>query len=986
MPSLINFQKKLISALGDSWREIEKSWFEKLGAGWVRLGAGSYNFVYLNRKRNLILKIAQNKSESTDTPERSVRLWNIINAHISPPAKITHLNKGFEAWTCPFIYGEQASEKEITHALIRIFNRVGRIVIDALSSGNFIKTPSGEVVCVDIGMALLLEYRNENKLLPQKNRRRQKSIVSLNAWTNFLRSDIFHYFNSPGFFLSNTTIKALLYIKSYFPNITNADFLLDPYHRIFLSNRYDTIFQYRESSDGELNKYLNGPDIPLYEDEEMQFAKLLYSSVNEVRLQLHEYMPKVLTAYGITNADILSALSQSQEQATQLGLGKFSAEFKNYLLLHALQVSDKPLALALLRAGANPNHFENNPSLPSAFEFIIKNDWVDEITSLLMSKRLLASTLQKAIVAIIVGQEPKRLPYINTILFYYPQIDLNIKSKISHYNWDINACRVYSILQLAVFHTMPLELIQLLSQNKALIIEECAGEKSALFLAVDSQQWSLFEYFLGEVIYAKLTLPLEQSDEIVSVLLSYQKVELVESFLRGMVNKNQFYMLLETAIKRRDEQQALLLIKRGVEEYQLQFKNALYYNLATVAGYILHTLIQQKKYVTALNLLQQHKRLIRVHKNQLLVYCLHSKNTLCAIALMQSGADPNYPTEPSTAFLLAVQMNLLEVVNTMLEGNVTLPLTRTTVQNAIFHLVTQPGNSYSIVADYILSHFKASDLNLWELIKANKFILNQAIIHNKPSKTIVFLCQQGLSVTQKDLDNKSPLDWAIELHRYDAIRALLGAAQHPLTESEVSALAEQLIHSEDITLVLDLLHKNQKDNPKLQKKEGIIPRSTPNESLTWLEFKCIYDHYKTNTTLIRLIQRQVLLLNYCDEGLKKVILKQAMACCSYLMDTHNSRPGNYKVRDSMLFLKRILCDQIGSQKALQEEANNYIGYKQIYKHRFGSATGKHSRFSYAYDAGLVLFKPTNMHQLDNDMQPSLDVELKQDSQSRSLEK
>jgi hypothetical protein len=89
----------------------------------------------------------------TDLPERSVRLWNEINPDLEPEATLISTEMG-DGWACPFIKGVQASDHEMSVALIDIFNRTGRIVVDATAPENFIKTPSGKVVCIDIGMAL----------------------------------------------------------------------------------------------------------------------------------------------------------------------------------------------------------------------------------------------------------------------------------------------------------------------------------------------------------------------------------------------------------------------------------------------------------------------------------------------------------------------------------------------------------------------------------------------------------------------------------------------------------------------------------------------------------------------------------------------------------------------------------------------------------------------------------------------------------------
>ena len=68
---------------------------------WVLLGAGSYNRAYRSQDSREVLKIQKNAAE-TDTPERSVRLWNLINPDLVPPARLEDSAHG-KGWVCPFI-------------------------------------------------------------------------------------------------------------------------------------------------------------------------------------------------------------------------------------------------------------------------------------------------------------------------------------------------------------------------------------------------------------------------------------------------------------------------------------------------------------------------------------------------------------------------------------------------------------------------------------------------------------------------------------------------------------------------------------------------------------------------------------------------------------------------------------------------------------------------------------------------------------------
>lgn len=191
--------------------------------GWKYLAKGSFNTVYQSMDNSLVLKLPINKNIHTDTPERSIRLWNMINPDIKPPAHIQQTEEG-RGWVCPFIQGVQASDKEMSDCLIDIYNRTGRIVVDATAPKNFIKTKAGnQIVCVDIGMALQMEYRQDTHYTDVD---RRKSLVSLNAWNNY-KEDYEDFFENNESTHPETIniVKALVFIKSNRPDIYDVSFL-----------------------------------------------------------------------------------------------------------------------------------------------------------------------------------------------------------------------------------------------------------------------------------------------------------------------------------------------------------------------------------------------------------------------------------------------------------------------------------------------------------------------------------------------------------------------------------------------------------------------------------------------------------------------------------------------------------------------------------------------------------------------------------------
>jgi hypothetical protein len=217
---------------------------------WQLLGQGNYNWAFVNQERTLVLKVQKLEStpkkpdigDELDTPSRSVRLWNEINYNLTTKAAlIEHGLRGQIfynitndkkqpirtnlGWSCPFIEGRKSSPAEIQSALIDIYNRTGRVILDAIAEGNFVtieKGPDkGKVVCIDIGMSFRLQTNN-----PRRN-----SLTSLAVWNQKAEARYFPWFNKylpkPHYNKTLTTVKALLALQKYFPVVVNASFLRD---------------------------------------------------------------------------------------------------------------------------------------------------------------------------------------------------------------------------------------------------------------------------------------------------------------------------------------------------------------------------------------------------------------------------------------------------------------------------------------------------------------------------------------------------------------------------------------------------------------------------------------------------------------------------------------------------------------------------------------------------------------------------------------
>lgn len=217
---------------------------------WQYLGKGSFNLAFHDPNQGVVLKVKLKKvnqaastfdaEDELDLPERSIRLWNEINPDIPPPAQLVshgllgsrhydykakryYTVKNGIGWTCPFIKGRNSSQTEICNSLIDIFNKTGRVVLDAIVPGNFqtiTEGPhTGKVVCIDIGLSLKL----------QNTEHERASIVSEKAWHEMAKDTYLPWFaewkDDPNSRDTIITVKALYALQLNYPIITNADFL-----------------------------------------------------------------------------------------------------------------------------------------------------------------------------------------------------------------------------------------------------------------------------------------------------------------------------------------------------------------------------------------------------------------------------------------------------------------------------------------------------------------------------------------------------------------------------------------------------------------------------------------------------------------------------------------------------------------------------------------------------------------------------------------
>ncbi|MCR9192281.1 MAG: hypothetical protein NXI01_06425 [Gammaproteobacteria bacterium] len=236
---------------------------------WYSLSHGSFNRTYVSSDDGddaLVFKEVHYDEFNTDTPERSVYLWNIMNPDLNPKAQIATVTlsdgEDVTGWTCPLVTSKYlkrtpSTDQSYEHykpgeifardikqsvenglksptiteddalmsaALVDIFQRTGRLITDAANPGNFVITEDGRAICIDVGLALKIEQAEEDHYAERYTGRYHS--VSGAAWTN-LRAEITANWKEEKSPYPQTVLmsKALCFIKTNRPDIRNLEFL-----------------------------------------------------------------------------------------------------------------------------------------------------------------------------------------------------------------------------------------------------------------------------------------------------------------------------------------------------------------------------------------------------------------------------------------------------------------------------------------------------------------------------------------------------------------------------------------------------------------------------------------------------------------------------------------------------------------------------------------------------------------------------------------
>lgn len=168
-----------------------------------------------------------------DTTERSLAIWNEVNPTLPARAFSAIVDgKPVAGWLCPYVQGRQATDAEIVTTLVDIYNRTGRIVVDAVGKRNVITRQDGSSVCIDVGMAVKLDnfYGPLPRMRDKHLHEPKRDMAGVAQWRELQADSFADYYRHGGFAAycrSIDTIKALLFIRRYREDIKDVSFLIE---------------------------------------------------------------------------------------------------------------------------------------------------------------------------------------------------------------------------------------------------------------------------------------------------------------------------------------------------------------------------------------------------------------------------------------------------------------------------------------------------------------------------------------------------------------------------------------------------------------------------------------------------------------------------------------------------------------------------------------------------------------------------------------
>lgn len=307
--------------------------------GWNYFSEGSYNFVYLSACKQLILKVPKEHHRYTEQPQRAIKVFSEIHpewAHQTKMFQYMHL----QGWIMPYFIGRPANDAEVAKQLIHIYQRTGRIVLDAPSKQNFICTPFDEIICIDVGFAFRI----------QSNLVHSVSHTSLVQWSSF-KNDFNHFFlrpyNMTNFQQTTHIIQALLFLQTHLPHFKDCEFLFDyPHTAKYLA------YCYKKNCDLSMHERKNAID------------QVIYFSFENIKQRCKNILMQYLQSRCLINQDLNDFQTHPLKFRGQLQLSWSSYFFLHYeiTLKHVKMVQVKIQKLCVAQ---NKNDlmkiFKNSP-------------------------------------------------------------------------------------------------------------------------------------------------------------------------------------------------------------------------------------------------------------------------------------------------------------------------------------------------------------------------------------------------------------------------------------------------------------------------------------------------------------------------------------------------------------------------------------------------------------------------------------------------
>lgn len=214
----------------------QQAWTEQLKDTWSYLDQGTYNLVYQHQKEPRVLKVPLRLQArcvfDADAAERLCRLWNTMYPEL-PRAEVIQMTFAGEKYSLgvfPWIAGKIVTDRScIQRAILHIYNKTQRVIVDAFAKSNFVQIPSGAVVCIDLAHALQLGGSRQDAISTHTMPRQRASFDSVATWNNTLQTSYHQAFireigGGRGDLIQ--VICALLVFQAQ--GLQNADFFLQP--------------------------------------------------------------------------------------------------------------------------------------------------------------------------------------------------------------------------------------------------------------------------------------------------------------------------------------------------------------------------------------------------------------------------------------------------------------------------------------------------------------------------------------------------------------------------------------------------------------------------------------------------------------------------------------------------------------------------------------------------------------------------------------